>query len=103
MKTRNEIHKEWFDATLDILEDYDIYNREQILASRNTDCLEYRAILVSLLMSKGLSDMHIQSLTGLSLQQVYRMKRLALELSRDSNSIYSILLPIIKQHINAII
>lgn len=103
MKTRNELYNEWCDAALSVLEEYDIYNREQILRSRNADCLEYRAILISVLMSKGLSDARIQGVTGLSLQQIYRMKRYALELSRDRGSVYSVILPIVRQCVDTIV
>lgn len=102
MKTRNEIYQEWCDEALNVLEQYDIYSRDQILGSRNIDCLEYRAILVSVLMSKGLTDARIQNVSGLSLQQIYRAKRLSLELSHDDNSIFSTLLPIVKQYVNSI-
>ena len=103
MKTRNELYREWCDTALDVLEDYDIYSREQILKSRNADCLEYRAVLVSVLMSKGLSDARIQSVTGLSSQQIYRMKRYALELSRDRDSVYAIILPVVRQYVDTIV
>ena len=103
MKTRNEIYSEWCDGVLSILEDYDIYSREQIMKSRNADCIEYRAVLVSALMSKGLSDMRIQNVLDMSLQQIYRAKKLSLELSKDKNSIYYIILPIIKQYTNTIL
>ena len=103
MKTRNELYREWCDAALDVLEEYDVYDREQILRSRNADCLEYRAVLVSVLMSKGLSDARIQNVTGLSLQQIYRMKRYSLELSRDRGSVYSVIIPIVRQRVDGII
>lgn len=102
MKTRIELYNEWCDAALGVLEQYDIYNREQILKSRNVDCLEYRAILVSVLMSKGLTDARIQNVTGLSLQQIYRMKRYALDLSRDADSVYGVILPIVRQCVDTI-
>lgn len=103
MKMRNELYREWCDAALDVLEEYDIYDREQILKSRNADCLEYRAVLVSVLMSKGLPDARIQNVTGLSLQQIYRMKRYALELSRDKGSVYTVILPIVRQCVDTIV
>lgn len=103
MKTRNDIYNEWRDNALSVLEDYDIYNREQILKSRNADCIEYRAVLVSFMMSRGLSDTRIGKVLDLSLQQIYRAKKLALELSKDKDSIYSIVLPIVKQYVNSIV
>lgn len=102
MRTRNELYREWCDAALSVLEEYDVYSREQILKSRNADCLEYRAVLISVLMSKGLSDARIQSVTGLSIQQIYRMKRYALDLSRDKDSIYGVILPIVRQCVDTI-
>lgn len=103
MKTRIELYNEWCDAALSVLERYDIYTREQILKSRNMDCLEYRAVLVSVLMSKGLSDARIQSVTGLSIQQIYRMKRYALDLSRDAESVYGVILPIVRQCVDTVV
>ena len=97
------MYNEWCDAALTVIEDYDIYDREQILKSRNADCLEYRAVLVSVLMSKGMSDARIQAVTGLSIQQIYRMKRYALDLSRDSNSVYRVVLPIVRQCVDTIV
>ncbi len=102
MKTRIEMYNEWCGAALDVLEEYDIYDRKQILKSRNADCLEYRAVLVSALMSKGMSDARIQTVTGLSTQQIYRMKRHALDLSRDNNSVYRVVLPIVRQRVDTI-
>ena len=103
MKTRNDIYNEWREGALDILEDYDIYSREQIMKSRNIDCIEYRAVLVSVLMSKGLSDMRIKNILDMSLQQIYRAKKLSLELSRNKDSVYYIIMPIIKQYTNTIL
>jgi len=95
------IHQEWFNISMKCLELSDMYNAEQIIKSKNPDCMELRTILVSALVKCGLSERRIAQLSGLSLQQIYRAKQRALEYG-DSNHTYNRLYPLIAKAIEGV-
>jgi uncharacterized protein YerC len=83
------------------LEMSDVYTSEQILKAKYPECMELRAILVSSLVKCGLTDKRISTISGLSLQQIYRAKQKALEYGTDNHT-YNRLVPILGRAIDNI-
>lgn len=95
------VHTEWYQMAMKCLEMSDIYTSEQILKAKYPECMELRAILVSALVKCGMSDKRISSISGLSLQQIYRAKQKALEYGSD-NPTYNRLSPILNKAIECV-
>lgn len=95
------VHTEWYKMAMKCLEMVDIYTSDQILKSKFPECMELRAILVSALVKSGLNDKRIASVSGLSMQQIYRAKQKALEYG-DDNPTYNRLTPILNKAIESV-
>lgn len=95
------VHTEWYNMAIKCLEMSDIYTSEQILKAKFPECMELRAILVSSLVKCGLTDKRIASISGLSMQQIYRAKQKALEYGSD-NPTYNRLTPILSKAIESV-
>ena len=95
------VHTEWYNMAMKCLEMSDIYTSEQILKAKYPECMEMRAILVSALAKCGMSDKRISTISGLSMQQIYRAKQKALEYGSD-NPTYNRLTPILGKAIDTI-
>lgn len=95
------VHTEWYNMAMKCLEMSDIYTSEQILKAKFPECMELRAILVSSLVKCGLTDKRIASISGLSMQQIYRAKQKALEYGSDNHT-YNRLVPILSKAIESV-
>lgn len=95
------VHTEWYNMAIKCLEMSDIYTSEQILKAKFPECMELRVILVSSLVKCGLTDKRIASISGLSMQQIYRAKQKALEYGSDNHT-YNRLTPILSKAIESV-
>lgn len=95
-----EIQKDWVEDMLTFLKDSNIYTKEEIMESKNPDCVAMRSGMVCVLQSFGLTDTRICRVCGLTSGQVYRSKQHILDYTRENNVYFNRLTEMMKKIVN---